>query len=119
MEAYSVDLRTRVVSAQGSTQEVAKRYDVSLSFVQRMRRLFNATGGVAIKPKGGMRPPAVDTEGGKWLVELIEKENDIILLDMCARYEERFGVKVSKSAMDRTLHRLKITRKKKRNTTPK
>jgi len=112
MEAYSIDLRTRVVTAEGSSKEVAERYNVSVSFVQRMRNLYNRTGGVAIKPKGGKRPPAVDENGGLWLIELIKKENDLTLIELCVRYHEQFGVSVSKSAMDRKLHRLKITRKK-------
>jgi len=111
-EPYSLDLRTRVVNAEGSTKEVAKRYNVSIAFVHRMKHLFNLTGGLASKPKGGRRPRAVDSEGEKWLIELIAKENDLFLLEICARYEEQFGIKVSKSAMDRTLHHLKITRKK-------
>jgi len=111
-EPYSLDLRTRVAHAQGTPKEIAKRYEVSTVFVYRMKKLLNQTGSLASKPKGGRRPRAIDAKGEQWLIELIAKENDLFLLELCARYEEEFGIKVSKSAMDRTLHHLKITRKK-------
>lgn len=118
-EPYSLDLRTRVAHAVGDVKDIAKRYEVSTVFVYRMKKLLDLTGNLASKPKGGKRPRAVDATGEQWLIELIAKENDLFLLELCARYEEQFGIKVSKSAMDRTLHHLKITRKKKQHTIQK
>jgi transposase len=47
---YSVDLRQRVINSykakEGSKQELAERFKVSLSFVQRLIRRYQETGGV-------------------------------------------------------------------------
>ncbi|MDF5708759.1 MAG: hypothetical protein PUP90_14125 [Nostoc sp. S4] len=54
---YSKDLRQRVVDAYkaklGSQQQLAERFQVSLSFVQRLIGGHQKTGEVNSKPHGG------------------------------------------------------------------
>ncbi|WP_246162995.1 MULTISPECIES: helix-turn-helix domain-containing protein [Brasilonema] len=58
---YSTDLRQRVVDAykakEGSQRQLADRFKVSLSFVQRLIRRYRNTGKVSAKPhRGGAIP---------------------------------------------------------------
>jgi transposase len=114
--AYSVDLRSKVVAAyaqrEGSMRVLARRFKVSLGFVRDLLKRHRATG--EVKPKAYRRgaQPKVDEAGEHYLRELVRQAPALTLWELSERYERRWGVRVSKSAMDRTLRRLKITRKK-------
>jgi putative transposase len=114
--AYSQDLRRKVVDAyaqrEGSMRVLARRFKVSLGFVRDLLKRYRATG--TLKPKAYRRgaKPKVDEAGEHFLRELIQQEPALPLWELSERYEQRWGVAVSKSALDRTLRRLKITRKK-------
>jgi len=63
MQAYSLDLRQRVVNAyeqdQGSIAEIAEMFNVGENFVKKMLRQWRATGDLSPLPHGGGgRPPA-------------------------------------------------------------
>ncbi|MEH2207352.1 MAG: hypothetical protein V7K53_25340 [Nostoc sp.] len=62
---YSTDLRQRVINAykakQGWQQQLADRFKVSLSFIQRLIRRYRNTGKVDAKVDGG---GAMFTTGG-------------------------------------------------------
>lgn len=51
--------------------------------------------------------------------ELLSKECDLTLAELCDRYEQAYGVRVSISTLFNTLERLNITRKKKTFSDPK
>jgi transposase len=114
--AYSEDLRRKVVDAyaqrEGSMRVLARRFKVSLGFVRDLLKRYRTTG--ELKPKAYRRgvKPKVEAAGEHYLQELVKQEPALTLGELSARYERRWGVWVSKSAMDRTLRRLKITRKK-------
>src|SRR5512143_2029950 len=118
--AYSEDLRRKVVDAyaqrEGSMRVLARRFKVSLGFVRDLLKRYRATG--ELQPKSYRRgvKPKVDEAGEHYLRELIRQEPALTLWELSERYEHRWGVRVSKSALDRTLRRLKITRKKNRIT---
>jgi putative transposase len=54
MKAYSIDLRQKIIDAhnneEGSQRQLAKRFSVSLSFVQSLLRRFRFCGTVEAKP---------------------------------------------------------------------
>jgi transposase len=56
-KVYSLDLRKKVFSAwqagEGSQRELAKRFNVSLSFIRDLSRRYRETGTIAPKPQGG------------------------------------------------------------------
>src|SRR5512143_1737990 len=118
--AYSEDLRRKVVDAypqrEGSMRVLARRFKVSLGFVRDLLKRYRVTG--ELKPKSYRRgvKPKVDEAGEHYLQALVRQAPALTLWEVSARYERRWGVRVSKSAMDRTLRRLKITRKKNRIT---
>ncbi len=117
MKVYSADLRTRVLTTylekQGSMRQLAERFIVSLTFVFDVIKNFRQNGHINPKPHGGGNKPAINEEGRKILSEIIDKKPDMTLKELCEYYEHATGKKVSKSAMDRTLKKMKITRKKK------
>ncbi len=113
---YSIDLREKVVAAyqnnEGSMRRLAKRFKVSFSFVTNLLKQVKQTGQIAPKPHGGGHPQSVKTQGEMFLSELIENQPDLILSALRDQYNEHFEP-VSRSTIDRTLTKLKITRKKK------
>ena len=112
MKAYSLDLRERVMQSGESIRKTAARYRVSTNFIVRLRQQYRATGQLTPKRRGGNRRPRVDQAGGVWLIELLQRESSLTLAELCGRYERDYGVRVSKSSMDRTLQRLGISYKK-------
>lgn len=117
MKVYSDDLRKKVLTAyqnrKGSMRQIAERFTVSLTFVFNLINNFRQNGHIRPKPHGGGKTPAINEEGCIFLSEIIDKNPDLTLKELCEYYEHKTGKKVSKSAMDRTLKKMKITRKKK------
>lgn len=88
---YSVDLRERVVAAfRGglSRAEVAARFEVSESSVQRWARLERQSGNVAAKPIGGKRPLSLLAHRD-WVLARIERQPDIPLREVLAELRQR------------------------------
>jgi transposase len=114
MQAYSLDLRQRVIDACQSGQsekEVAARFALSLASVQRYKRLHRATGSLAQKPWPG-RAPKVKPQQHDALRALVAKKTDWTLVSLCDAWKEATGVQVARDVMGRTLSRLGITHKK-------
>jgi len=118
MKVYSKDLRERVLKAyndkKGSMRKLADDFMVSLSFVFRLVKRFKQNGHINPKPHGGGRRSAMDEDGCQFMVEVLKSNIDLTLEELCSRYDHKFGKKVSKSTMDRTLKKMNITRKKRR-----
>lgn len=61
--AYSKDLRTRVIATweakQESQRQLAERFKVSLSYVQRVLRCYRQTGQTEAKPRGATLQPKI------------------------------------------------------------
>ena len=66
MRSYSIDLRERVVAAcdrgEGTREQIAKRFCVSVAWVYRLLARRRDTGSIAPKPHGGGQPPAFQGE---------------------------------------------------------
>jgi transposase len=114
MQAYSLDLRQRVLDACQSGQsepEVAARFALSLSSVQRYKRTLRTTGSLTPKPWPG-RAPKIRREQEDDLRALIASRTDWTLASLCDAWKEATGVEVARDVMGRTLARFKITHKK-------
>ena len=113
MRPYSLDLRMRVAAAvdehEDSQAEVARRFQVSPSFITRLMRRRRRTGSVAPKPHGGGHPPALDHDGQKRLRQKVRLQPDATLAELA----ERVGLPGRIMVVFRTLRKLQITRKKK------
>ena len=111
MKAYSMDLRQRVLKDvdQGmSTRNVATKYDVSESWVRRLKQRRRETGEIAPRESGYRRPP-------EWLPyadrirAAVEQCPDITLEEL----RRTLGVKMSIQTLSRALRVLQLTFKKK------
>lgn len=110
MRAYSTDLRLRILNAylsgDSSQREIARRFDVSRSFVQKLIRRYRQTGVVDTKPQGRGAPAKVDSEGRQILKAIVARNPDATLNKLCGDFARRTGVEVSISTMHRALKQL-------------
>ncbi len=117
MKPYSTDIRTKIIETKNqtnsSTQQLADRFQVSYSFVNRLLRRYEVTKSIEPLPHGGGKPPLIDAEQLNIVKELVEKDNDATLQELSDRLEEKTGVKVSIPTMCRLVQKLNLTRKKK------
>ncbi|PIG91150.1 helix-turn-helix domain-containing protein [Gloeocapsopsis sp. IPPAS B-1203] len=116
MKAYSVDLRQKIIEAynqqEGSQRQLAKRFRVSLSFIENLLKRYRTNGTVEPRAHGGGRIAKLSIEQEQVLVNLVAEDNDAILVELCARLEQQTGVRVSRATMGRIVQKLKLTRKK-------
>lgn len=115
--SYSLDLRKKVLTAwqnkEGSQQHLAKRFDVSLSFVRDLLRRYRETNDITPKPQGGDRRSKLKAKEHELLQTIVDQQNDIYLREIQATLEQKQGIKVSVSSLSRTLKRIRLSRKKK------
>jgi transposase len=118
MNAYSNDLRQRVVAAydarQGTQEQVAARFAVSTSWVRKLLRQRRTIGSIEPKPHGGGHAKAFDASTEARLRQAVRDDSDATLEEL----GRLAGVACSVSAVYRTLDRLGITRKKSRGGPP-
>lgn len=111
--AYSLDLRERIVATvkEGAKQpEVAERFKVSLSSVERYVRR-EREGGLQAKPPPG-RPATIAAASYGTLAEQVAEHNDASLKQHCDLWLAEQGTSVSVYAMCRTMQRAGLSRKK-------
>lgn len=111
MRAYSADLRERVLKdcdAGLGTWEVALKYDVSPSWIRRLKQRRRETGEITPRSSRNRRQ-------AKWLAytdrieATIARQPDITLLEL----KEQLGEDVSIQTLSRALRQLQLTLKKK------
>ena len=116
MKAYDRDLRQKIIYAyrnrEGSYRKLAKRFHVSLSFVQTLIGRYLDTGSIERLPHKGGNPAKIKDEHYPVLQKLVEESNDSTLEELCIQMELKTQVKISRAAMGRTLQKLQLTRKK-------
>jgi transposase len=119
MKAYSIDLRQKVLDAynrqEGSQRQLAKRFSVSLSFIQDLLKRYREDGTIAPRAHGGGATAKLSDEQVAWVEQLVEDDNDAILVELCERLEQRSGIRVSRATMGRVTQKLLLTRKKSRS----
>jgi transposase len=113
---YSIDLREKIVLAhqnnEGSMKLQGKRFKVSVNFISTLIERFKKTGKVDPKPHGGGRRPAINAPGQSFIRNLLSEQPDLTQIKICREYNKHFEP-VTCSTVDRTLNKMKITRKKK------
>ena len=118
MEAYSRDLRERVVRAvdenRGTRRQIAATFGVSTSWVRKLLRRRRETGSIDAKPRGGGRQPRLDDQGDRQLRELVEQRPDATLSELCQQMDEDIGT----TCVHRALRRLGLSLKR-RSCTPR
>ena len=120
MKAYSHDLRVRIFnySLTHSVRETARVFQVSPNTVYLLKKLFIETG--SLEPRESQReiPHLITPEGELSISLWISEDNDLTLEELCDRYEQDYGIRVSITTMHNTLKQLNITRKKKTFSDP-
>ncbi len=114
MNAYSADLRKRVIEAieGGMPRAVAvETFRVSLDTIKRYLKLKQEGRELAPKPSPG-RTPKITCEQHPQLEEQLRTRDTAILQEHAELWEERQGVRLSITAMARAIKRLGWTRKK-------
>ncbi len=118
MRVYSMDLRQRVIEAyecgDDTQAELAERFGVSVSWVEKLVRQWRELGSIAPKPHGGGRSAIVSGKALERLKVCVEEHPGATLEEL------RRKCRISGSIMCvfRALQRLGITRKKSRFATP-
>lgn len=112
----SVDLRQKIIDVYSdeeiSQRQLAERFRVSLSSIQRLLKRFRNGEGISPKAHGGGHPPTFSPKQLEKVRVLIEANNDATLAELCELVAEQAGEKVSRTTMWRMAQSLGITRKK-------
>lgn len=116
-QAYSQDLRGRVLAAEGSARAVAARFGVSVSYVVKARQRRDRSGDIAAGPQRSHTPRMLaglhDT-----IFAHVQHHQDATLDELRTWLREAHGVSVSMGLMWNTLARLGLTLKKRPYTLP-
>jgi transposase len=116
MKAYSIDLRQKIVEAytQGeiSQRQLALQFRVALSFVEKLLKQYRETGNIAPKVRTEQTPTKLNQEQLSVLEELVEANNDATLDELRYELEQKTGVLIGRSTVDRMLKKLNLSVKK-------
>jgi len=114
--AYSKDLRLRVIAAwqakEGSQRQLAERFKVSLSYVQRVLSRYRQSAQVEAKRRGATVKPKISPADLEGVRSLVKEQPDVLLEELGIRFAERTGIAVSVPTMHRAVKRLGLRRKK-------
>jgi len=123
MQPYSIDFRQKIIEVSEqekiSIRNLAQRFRVAKSFVQKLVKQYQQTGDIKPKRQGGNSPPKVQGADLVTLTEIIENNNDATLEELCELLEAQTGIKVSRATMGRISQNLNYTFKKKLSMLPK
>jgi transposase len=117
MEAYSLDLRKRVLAACDAghpTKQVARLFDVSPAWVRRLKQRRRQRGTIEPLPGRYGRPWKFSQEDLQRLSKLVGQQPDVTLREM----REQLQLPGDLSTICRALQRLKLSFKKKSCTPP-
>ena len=119
MKAYSLDLRQKIVDAYAegnvSQRQLAKQFRVALSFVEKLLKQHRETGNIAPLVRTAQTPTKLNSEQLTVLEQIVAEKNDATLAELRAELEQKTGVLIGRSTVDRMLKKLNLTVKKKRS----
>ena len=116
MNAYSEDLRKKIVEALGrgtTKSEAARSFGVSRSSVKRYAKLFEEGRPLAPKKRPGLKPK-LGGAAERLLEGDLEEHPAATLRQRCEFLRRACGVSVSESTVSRALKRMGWSRKKDR-----
>jgi transposase len=116
MQPLSNDLRQRIIKAiqesEESQPEIAERFSVSLSTLEKLWHRFRTTGSYAPLPHAGGRKRLLETDEELIRAE-VAAQPDITLTELSGKLaSEKNQPPVGLSTMSRELSRLRLPRKK-------
>ena len=114
MNAYSEDLRMKIVQALGrgmGKSQAARTFSVSLSSVKRYAKLAEECRSLAPKKRPGSKPK-IDERARRLLAADLEEHPFLTLQQRCEYLRAVASVEVSRSTVCRAIKRMDSTRKK-------
>jgi transposase len=121
MKSYSIDFRQEIIHVYHnepiSQRQLAKRFCVAPSFVQKLLKQYRQIQTLAPQTHRCGGQLKLKPEQLIILAELIEKNNDATLEELCYLLHLKIGVTISRATMGRMTQRLNMTFKKK-NSSP-
>lgn len=111
MEAYSVDLRKRVLAdcdAGMKTKKVAAKFDVSPAWVRRLKQNRRETGSIAPRPRSGGRPAIIVGKRRERLKQLLAEHPDATVDEL----HRRLRLKCCRSTVHNTVVAMGLSYKK-------
>lgn len=108
MKAYSLDLRQRIATALQNgdkEKEIATRFEVSLSTVQRLDRRLRQQESLAAKPTPG-KPCLLRSEEQEAFALMLTERTDWTIQSMAMAWQERSGRCLAKSTLHDLLRRI-------------
>jgi len=116
MQPYSLDLRQRIVDtyAEGNTsqRQLAKRFRVAPSFVQKILKQYRETGSLEPKQRLKQTPTKLNSAQLDILKNLVKANNDATLAELCDLIEQETNIRLGVSTMFRMLEKQNLTLKK-------
>ena len=116
MRTLSLDLRERILSAydnkEGTREEIAARFRVSLGMVKKLLQQRRKTGNIAARHHlAGRKPTILAVHRGRFRA-LLQKKNDLTLNELRAAS----GLNCSLQAINVVLGKMGLTYKKRHST---
>jgi transposase len=115
MKTLSLDLRERLLTAydqdQGTREEVARRFRVSLGMVKKLLQQRRKTGDIRPRHRFAGRKPRLLPAYGQRLGALVARQPDLTLVEL----RDRLGMPCSVPAVHQVLTLLGLTYKKRRS----
>ncbi len=116
MKAYSLDLRQKILEVylrDGISQrQIAKRFRVALSFIEKLLKQYRETGSISPKVRMQQTPPKLNEQQLNVLKETVSANNDATLAEIRKQLEEKTGVLIGISTVHRMLQMMGIRLKK-------
>ncbi len=119
MQSYSKEFRRDVLAAcdaGGGTREVALEFDVSESWVRRIKQQRRETGQIAPKTTRHRRPGW--EAWADWLRAAVAETPDAYLRELKGRLQAERGIDVHEHTIGAACHALNLTRKKRHSLPP-
>ena len=116
MATLSLDIRERIVAAydrgDGTRQQIAERYDVSLGMVKKLLLQRRRTGDLAPRHSNSGRKPKITAKHQRQLKRLVAAQPDMTLEEL----REAIGVDCTLPAIHYALERMGLSLKKRRSS---
>lgn len=110
MEAYSIDLRMRVLAACDAgqkTKQVATLFSVSPAWVRRLKQRRREDNSITPRPIPGGKPKLDETARSK-LSGFVRERPDATLEELRERVASELGIRISIGALWETLRRMEF-----------
>lgn len=120
MQAYSLDLRERVVAAyekgKSTIGDVAEQFSVGETFVKKMLRQKRQSGSLKRLPPCAGAKRLLSEAHRQWLRKQIKERPDATLFELQTSLSVEKFVSVSPATLSRELRQLRLGRKKNRSS---